>query len=79
MKKHLLIFSILFFTLTFQAMSQETKPPADPDLAAFQLDSLLTELDETGRPWLPFMKGDNVLTGLYRLKAGTEDKQTLFF
>jgi len=42
---------------------------------AFELDSLVTELSQTGKPWLPFIKGKNVLTGLYMLKVGDTDQQ----
>ena len=35
----------------------------------------MAELAPTGRPWLPFMQGKNVLTGLYMLKVGAEDRQ----
>ncbi len=48
---------------------------SDPDFASFQLKSLVDELAEKGGPWLPFMQGKNVLTGLYHLKAGAEDRQ----
>lgn len=55
--------------------AQDSPTSEDPALASFQLDSLVSELSATGRPWLPFMKGQNVLTGLYMLKAGAEDRQ----
>ncbi len=75
MKKQLL-FLVVSLIISFTSLfSQNTPPVEDPDLAAFALDSLVAQLDSTGRPWLPFMKGQNVLTGLYMLKAGTDDRQ----
>ncbi|MDW3645839.1 MAG: cupin domain-containing protein [Bacteroidia bacterium] len=70
-----LTFSLVFFLFFSSAMiGQEEK--SDPDLATFELSDMLKKLDESGRPWTPVMQGQNVLTGVYRLKAGTEDKQS---
>ena len=55
-------------------LAQEQKAP-DPDLAVFQLEELQKQQAERGGPWLPIMKGENVLTGLYTLKSGAEDRQ----
>lgn len=73
MKRSIFILGLLFSLSTI--MAQNTDPQPDPELAAFDLDALKAELEPTGRPWLPFFKGKNVLTGLYMLKAGSEDRQ----
>jgi len=74
MKK--LILSLAFlFPFTLIGYSQQDSIPIDPNLMAFELDSLVAQLKPTGRPWLPFIQGQNVLTGLYMLKAGAEDRQ----
>ncbi len=71
----------LFITILFlgsfhlNSYSQQDTLPEDPNLMTFELDSLVAQLAPTGRPWLSFMKGKNVLTGLYLLKAGAEDRQ----
>ncbi len=63
------------FLLTLSSYGQQDSLLADPNLAAFELDSLVAKLKPTGRPWMSIMKGKNVLTGLYMLKAGAEDRQ----
>ncbi|MEM7371163.1 MAG: cupin domain-containing protein [Bacteroidota bacterium] len=70
-----LFLCILFLLFSSFCFAQESEPTEDPALAHFELDSLVAQLEPTGRPWLPFMKGNNVLTGLYILKAGAEDGQ----
>lgn len=62
--------------LSFYSNGQTKTSPEDPNFMAFELDSLVAELEPTGKPWLPFIKGKNVLTGLYMLKAGTNDQQS---
>jgi len=74
MQKQLLLF--IFATMSFlSAYSQKDTTMNDPKLAVFQLDSLVTQLEETNRPWLPFLRGQNVLTGLYKLSKETTDRQ----
>lgn len=46
------------------------------EAAVFQLDSLMTELNENGRSWKTVLKNENILTGLYVLKAGAKDGQS---
>lgn len=70
------LIAILFLFFTSQILAQEEKSQAtDPELAAFDLSEALKQLDESARPWTTVMNGENVLTGVYRLKAGREDKQ----
>lgn len=46
------------------------------DFVGYELEDLKEQLsNQGGSPWLPFLQGENVLTGLYVLKAGTEDRQ----
>ena len=73
--KKIIAYLCLSCLLTFSAYSQQDTISTDPDLAAFELDSLIAKLKPTGRPWMPIMNGQNVLTGLYMLKAGAEDRQ----
>ena len=73
--KKIIAYLCLSCLLTFSVYSQKDSIPTDPDLAAFELDSLIAKLKPTGRPWMPIMNGQNVLTGLYMLKAGAEDRQ----
>ena len=47
----------------------------DPDFISFNLDELIGEMDEKGGPWFSFIDGENLLTGIYRLKAGSIDHQ----
>ena len=74
-KRILITFLFLFLILMQEGYTQTDAPKDDPALAAFELDTFLTELKSTGRPWKTIMDGENVLTGLYVLKAGTEDRQ----
>ncbi|RKM84630.1 cupin domain-containing protein [Flavobacteriaceae bacterium AU392] len=46
------------------------------EVTVFQLDSLMTELNENGRSWKTVLKNKDILTGLYILKAGTKDEQS---
>ena len=47
----------------------------DPDLAAFDVQDILKEMDAKNTPWVSFFEGQNLFTGIYRLNAGAEDKQ----
>ncbi|MEL6257253.1 MAG: cupin domain-containing protein [Bacteroidota bacterium] len=66
----------LAFFLSFSTPVSAQEEKGDPDLAAFELSDMLKKLDESGRPWTSVMQGENVLTGIYRLRAGSEDKQS---
>ncbi|MGI9550250.1 MAG: cupin domain-containing protein [Aurantibacter sp.] len=73
--KKIILHSILIISFSFYSYGQQDSLPDDPNLMAFELDSLVAELEPTGKPWLPFIKGKNVLTGIYMLKAGASDLQ----
>ncbi len=60
---------VVFCTLTSKAQQM------DPDFASYDLSNILSEMDENGSPWLSFFDGQNLFTGIYRLKAGAEDQQ----
>lgn len=66
---------ILFLLTPFYTQAQTELTPTDPDLMSFELDSLVSTLEASEKPWLPFINGENVLTGIYSLKAGAIDKQ----
>lgn len=58
------------------AFSQDpTKPAFTPDFQAFELSDLTSEMAESGRPWLPFLKVPSLSTGIYTLKVGATDRQ----
>lgn len=48
---------------------------ADPEAKFFQLDSIVADMESNDKRWVSFLKGQNVLTGLYYLRAGDEDRQ----
>jgi quercetin dioxygenase-like cupin family protein len=43
--------------------------------AAFHLDDIAQQNAETGGPWLQFFDNNTMLSGLYEIPAGGEDKQ----
>lgn len=73
--KKILLQMLCFCLFSYSSFSQQDSLMDDPNLMTFQLDSLVAELEATGKPWLPFIKGNNVLTGLYMLKTGATDQQ----
>ena len=74
MKKFKYCISILLL-LAISGQAQEIAEVRDPNMSSFHLDSLLTDLKKNNKRWTSFIKGENVLTGLYHLKAGDEDRQ----
>ena len=75
MKRQLLVVCSICCLFAINMNAQNNTTVEDPDFVNFELDSLLAQMDDNGRPWLPFQKGKNVLTGIYRLKAGATDQQ----
>ncbi len=75
MKKEIILFALFSICLGITASGQQNNSKEDPNFLEFQLDDLKAKQQENGRPWLPFLQGKNVLTGLYHLKAGAEDRQ----
>ena len=69
-----LLVSLLISFGAMSSLNAQAKPQ-DPNFTSFELDSLMTQLNATERPWLGFFQGENVLTGIYHLKAGAEDGQ----
>lgn len=67
---------IFFLLISFSVQAQGEAPKKDPDLASFDLQEMVSALDESGRPWKSIMNGENVLTGIYKLKAGAKDGQS---
>ncbi len=66
----------IIFSIALLAKAQEESPKKDPNIAVFQTDALQQQLETTKSPWLPFFKGENLLSGIYQLKVGAIDKQT---
>jgi len=66
-----------FFAVVFSIslMGQDAEKTDDPNSLFFHSDSLISQLKSEDKRWTPFINGSNVLTGLYHLKVGTEDKQ----
>ncbi|NRB50493.1 MAG: cupin domain-containing protein [Saprospiraceae bacterium] len=64
---------LLCCTLAF-TQDQVTAPPA-PDFKAFELKDLEGQMEESGRPWLPFLKVPTLSSGIYTLKVGATDRQ----
>ena len=64
--------SLWMYTSSF---SQNNMSSTAKDFQAFHIDQLMEEVKESGRPWLAFMREQNVLTGIYHLKKGTVDGQ----
>ena len=52
-----------------------TTPPDDDTGQVFQLADLVAQLEESGRPYLPFLTVPTLRTGLYALPAGGVDRQ----
>lgn len=64
--KYFLI-TLSFFTVTITTMAQEKY--------VFQEKELLNQQDSLERPYLRFLDNDQLSSGIYVLKAGTEDGQ----
>ena len=67
-------FLLLSCSISFM-YAQDGNTGEDPNFSSYELDSLMAQLEPTGRPWLPFLQGENVLSGIYHLKAGATDGQ----
>ncbi|NAS14444.1 cupin domain-containing protein [Poritiphilus flavus] len=67
------VFSLTLYS--FCSLFAQDIKPKDPDARFFHLDTISSELISKDQRWVSFLKGENVLTGLYYLKAGDEDKQ----
>ena len=73
--KQLKILSVLMvFTLSINVNSQD-EDKEFPDVLLFEADSLITQLQTQDKRWTAFLRGENVLTGIYHLKAGMQDMQ----
>lgn len=76
MKQHAnFLCSLLVFALTLNLFAQEANTNADPNTLIFQKDSLINELRSQDKRWTAFLRGENVLTGIYHLKTGEGDMQ----
>jgi len=75
MKVTLVILNILLCYIT-GINAQSDMKTNDPDFSIFQLTELKERMSASDRPWLSVMDGDNILTGIYALSAGAEDRQS---
>lgn len=64
-----ILLSMLILPMTLSAQQSHENS------AFFSLDKLEKELESSGKPWLPFLQSEQVLAGLYFLKAGANDQQ----
>ncbi len=72
--KHPTYILLLVLIIPVALIAQES-PSTTEKSAFYSIQDLEKELSSSGRPWLPFIQGENVLAGLYYLKAGSEDRQ----
>lgn len=66
------VFVLLLFCWSNTIIYSQSEMNQDPEFAAFQLEELKSQMEG---PWLAFFKNENVLTGIYRLQPGQEDRQ----
>ena len=62
-------------TLIFACIMSSARAQPEPE-AVYPLERLVSALDSTGGAWLPFLTVPTLQTGLYRLPAGAEDRQS---
>ncbi|HMB62481.1 MAG TPA: cupin domain-containing protein [Eudoraea sp.] len=75
MKKTIFLLSLITLLGYSGAYGQESDMSGDPDALFFHTDSLLSELQYNDQRWMAFLKGKNLLTGMYNLRSGEEDRQ----
>lgn len=79
MKKILYIISavclLLLFTLQAKSQEQMTKQ-TEKAWQAFEIKDLQKQLEQSGKPWLPFLDVSTLNCGIYFLAKGAEDKQS---
>lgn len=79
MKKIWLIISAVCVPLLFtpQAKSQQKMTEqTEKAWQAFEMKDLQKQLEESGKPWLPFLDVSTLNCGVYSLARGAEDKQS---
>ena len=75
MKPLNILCSLLAIAFSFSAIGQDAAKKSDPNTYVFSSDSLISQLRSQDKRWMPFLQGENVLTGIYHLKSGEEDMQ----
>ncbi|MBX2873416.1 MAG: cupin domain-containing protein [Saprospiraceae bacterium] len=70
-----LITPLLLLCCTLAFAQDPKEEIATPDFKAFDLKELEGQMEESGRPWLPFLKVSTLSTGIYTLKVGATDRQ----
>ncbi|HHH49567.1 MAG TPA: cupin domain-containing protein [Saprospiraceae bacterium] len=72
----LLFIALSCFLLGF-SFNNNIHPSNDSDdFVQFEADTLLAQLYKTGELWLPFLKKETLLTGVYAIPAGGDDPQS---
>ncbi len=73
--KSLFLISTLILSGIGTAFGQETTATEDPDALFFHMDTVVSNLVSNDKRWVSFLKGKNLLGGVYYLKKGHEDRQ----
>lgn len=71
----LLLCSVLFF-LSNKNVALEQNTSSSENLEHFQMDSLLAQLESSGKYYLPFLNRNTLKCGIYTLPAGANDPQS---
>ncbi len=75
MKKTILTFLPLAILGLIWAFTSVEKESTGEGFARFQTEELRQQLKTSGRPYLPFLNKNTLLSGVYRLEAGATDGQ----
>ena len=74
MNNQILVLTLLF-CLGLTGIKAQDEKTGDPEAAFFHADSIISQAYQENKRWESFFKGENVLTGMYLLTAGEQDKQ----
>lgn len=75
MKQLNLLCCLLMLISSISSIGQDANKNEDPNTLLFHADSLISQLKSQDKRWNAFIKGENVLTGIYHLKSGEADMQ----
>ena len=71
----MLLRSIFLIAATFIFFQTQGQDKVDPDFTSYHITDLQERMEQSGRGWLPFFQGQNVLAGIYKLRAQSRDTQ----